>query len=191
MHSAGLTISKLQGSILWLNLLVFSPGLQDRCQGFRHHILTFCLKVPKSACTIVPWSPSHLNCLCPTGQGYVTCPPLNKSQAKMNYLLWLLGPIMICPLAQRRGHLSWTRRKKNNSCMSDQQYLPLTEGAKRLDKGLRQRTGNLSTFSGQKRKVEMEKKWSEKEEQKSQKKRKECFQKEHEPNHSKHYREVK
>ena len=74
--------------------------------------------------------------------------------------------------------------------MSDQQYLLLTEGAKRLDKGLRQRTGNLSTFSGQKRKVEMEKKWSEKE-QKSQKKRKESFQKEDEPNHSKHYTEVK
>ena len=46
--------------------------------------------------------------------------------------------------------------------MSDQQYLLLTEGAKRLDKGLRQRTGNLSTFSGQKRKVEMEKKCQQK-----------------------------
>ena len=49
--------------------------------------------------------------------------------------------------------------------MGDQQYLLLTEGAKKLDKGLRQRIGNLSTFSGQKRKVEMKKKWSEKEEQ--------------------------
>ena len=101
--------------MLWLNLLVFSPGLQDRCQGFRCHILTFCLKVPKSACIIVSWNPFHLNfCLCPTGQSYVTCPPLNKSQAKMNYLLWLLGSIMIRPLAQGRGHLPWTRRKKNN-----------------------------------------------------------------------------
>lgn len=41
--------------------------------------------------------------------------------------------------------------------MGDQQYLLLTEGAKKLDKGLRQRIGNLSTFSGQKRKVEMKK----------------------------------
>ena len=49
--------------------------------------------------------------------------------------------------------------------MGDQQYLLLTEGAKKLDKGLRQRIGNLSTFSGQKRKVEMKKKWLEKEEQ--------------------------
>lgn len=141
--------------MLWLNLLVF-PGLQDRCQGFRRHILTFCLKVPKSACTIVSWSPFHLNFLfVPHWPGLCHMSTLKQITGKMNYLLWLLGPIMIRPLAQRRGHLPWTRKEKNNCCMSDQQYLLLTEGAK----DLRQRTGNLSTFSGQKRKVEMEKKW--------------------------------
>lgn len=41
--------------------------------------------------------------------------------------------------------------------------MPLTEGAKRIDKGLRQKTGNLSTYSGGGRKVKKEKKRSEKE----------------------------
>lgn len=49
--------------------------------------------------------------------------------------------------------------------MDDQQYLPLPEGAKRIDKGLRQRAGNLLTFSALGRNVRMEKKRSEKEEE--------------------------
>lgn len=76
--------------------------------------------------------------------------------------------------------------------MGDQQYLPLSEGAKRIDKGLRRRTGNLSTFSA----------WEggegrgdgEKEVRKAggeSSRRKESFQKEEVTNSFKHYREVK
>lgn len=49
--------------------------------------------------------------------------------------------------------------------MGDQQYVPLLERAKRTDKGLRQTTGNLSTFSGRGRKMKVEKKRSEKQEE--------------------------
>lgn len=42
---------------------------------------------------------------------------------------------------------------------------PLPKGAKRTDKGLRQRSGNSSTFSGPGREVKVEKKRSEKQEE--------------------------
>lgn len=73
--------------------------------------------------------------------------------------------------------------------MGDQLYLPLPEGAKRIDNVLRQRTGNVSTFSGKGRKMKVEK--IRKAGRGSPRRQEKDFQKEEVTNSFKHYREVK
>lgn len=183
MHSWAWLHQRSRAAWLWWSLSVFSPGSQGGCCSFRHHIVTLCLKARRAAWphTFVPWNPSHFYS-CPAGQDYVTCPPLHRSQTQINYLLWFLRPIIVHPL---EGHCYCTRRKR----MGDQLYLPLPEGAKGIDKVLRQRTGNLSTFSGKGSKMKVEK--IRKAGRGSPRRQEKNFQKEEVTNSFKHYTEVK